>query len=289
MGAEHLTANPRSSLFRCSVHLREDLKKSTKGRESLDTFNMLLSVPPGAVAVADRLMKKLPKDSPLHNVPKEHFCQAYMKAGACLHGDLTGNNVECLHVIYNACRDKVSLLERALAAASVTCARNIQLQDVINKFKESSGGTGNANSYTPFETGVMVPFVTRAHSDAVKGAQSALPPTEGELVAPLTALVDPPGAALCPERCWMVARTPTDCRGTLGNGRSGGGHTNRVVISKLMSHEFGLVCTCGGPATSVLWCSCCAKVFGATRSDWRDYVKPWQRARATCLTRHGHM
>jgi hypothetical protein len=163
---EHIEANPRAHLWRCEVHIKEDLKRSAAGRNSIEVYERLLSVPPGSTRVAEKLFSKLAEDSPLLRIPRAHICQAYLSEGVCLHGNTTGNMVEVLHVMNDAIRDKVSPLDQMLAASATYDNRNVALQEVANLHKQCTGGTGPADHDTPFLTGTVVPFVMRQHAAA---------------------------------------------------------------------------------------------------------------------------
>ena len=108
---------PLTALWRCYRHLKADLLKKCK--KSAEILDALVKVPPGRVHSADALMEKLPASSPLHSIPKECFCQAYLRSDVCLHGNITNNMVEITNHLMAGARTQ-SLLFRAMQSAADT-------------------------------------------------------------------------------------------------------------------------------------------------------------------------
>ena len=106
---------PRTALWRCYRHLKADLLKRCK--TSAQILDALVKVPPGRVNSADTLMAKLPANSPLHSIPKEQFCQAYLPTDVCLHGNVTNNMVEITNHMMAGVRTQ-ALLFRAMQCAA---------------------------------------------------------------------------------------------------------------------------------------------------------------------------
>ena len=51
----------------------------------------MFKLPKGRMDVARVLYRRVPAGSPLRRIPKEQICQAFLPAGACLHGNTTNN------------------------------------------------------------------------------------------------------------------------------------------------------------------------------------------------------
>ena len=82
------------NIARCRRHLKERLLLTATGRESLPVYEQIILVPRTRRDIADELYRKLPKDSPLHDIPREQICDAYLPEDVHNHGVRLNNPAE---------------------------------------------------------------------------------------------------------------------------------------------------------------------------------------------------
>ena len=117
--------HPEVSLWRCYRHLKSDLLK--RCRDSLPIFEQLVKLPPGRVDAADALMEKLPSSSPLHTIPRNQYCQAYMSPEVCLHGNVTNNMVEITNHMMAPARTQENLFNSMQCVAEILKQRMVRM------------------------------------------------------------------------------------------------------------------------------------------------------------------
>ena len=81
----------------CRRHIGEGLLKTAAGRVALPVYQQLIVVPRTRREFADTLYDSLPKDSPLHDIPRHWICDAYLPDGVHNHGIRLNNPAEILN------------------------------------------------------------------------------------------------------------------------------------------------------------------------------------------------
>ena len=85
----------------CRRHIGEGLLKTRAGKASYPVYQQLIVIPRTRRDYADSLYKSLPVDSPLHDIPRDWICDAYLPDGVHNHGVRLNNPAEILNWMLN--------------------------------------------------------------------------------------------------------------------------------------------------------------------------------------------
>ena len=91
------THYPGITMAACRRHIGEGLLKTAAGRDSYAIFQQLIVVPRTRREFADSLYNQLSKDSPVHDLPREMICDAYLPDNVHNHGIRQNNPAEILN------------------------------------------------------------------------------------------------------------------------------------------------------------------------------------------------
>ena len=124
---------PGMAIARCRRHFRQRMLKHKAMHRDLEAFNEITKVTRTMRRVADRLYHKLPADSVLREVPKEHLCDAYLPEGVCSHGVKLNNPAEQFNWMLQAAgvRRQKSLLKALLSLVNTLRLRQQQLETAM--------------------------------------------------------------------------------------------------------------------------------------------------------------
>ena len=128
------------SIARCRRHLRERLVTTKIGRESLALYDKIILVPRTRKAYADELFDQLPNNSPLRDIPKEQFCDAYLPDGVDNHGVRLNNPAEIMNwMMSKGARVEESHFRTMMAVEQLLSARQASLEAEVRKEKLKQG------------------------------------------------------------------------------------------------------------------------------------------------------
>ena len=124
---------PGMAIARCRRHFRQRMLKHKAMHRDLEAFNEITRVTRTMKRVADRLYNKLPADSVLKEVPKEHLCDAFLPEGVCSHGVKLNNPAEQFNWMLQAAgvRRQKSLLKVLLSLVNTLRLRQQQLEKAL--------------------------------------------------------------------------------------------------------------------------------------------------------------
>ena len=246
--------HPQAALWRCYRHLKADLLKRCKA--SAQILDKLVKLPPGRVRVADELMAELPAHSPLHNVPREQFCQAYMADNVSLHGNITNNIVEISNHMLARARSEELLFKAMQVTAETVKHRLDELRSVMLGKKAASLDKPVIciQPEDSFHEGSVTPATQRAWEMVQVEAKDFPPPIR----------VAKGGVVTTDE--FEVHRTTAQ--------------VSRVNLSFLPNGPFLALCDCGKSSSHKLWCPCVQSIFHHSTGDWRRWLKPWRTSSA---------
>lgn len=154
------------------------------GRESAELYEKLSRLPKNRRDDAQRILNKLPPNSPLHKIPKEHLCQSFMPACSDLHGNRTNNMAEVLNKMLLQARRSDSLLDALLQTIQLLHQRHVKLYDEVCEKKRSLLGLQNAGEVTratKFPEGSVVHKVAVEHTVQSTLASKLGRPLQGSL------------------------------------------------------------------------------------------------------------
>ena len=134
------------SLARCRRHYRERLLTTAHGRRDLQVYDDIVVVPRTQRALADRLYQKLPKDSPIHEVPREHLCDAYLPEGVDSHSVKLNNSAEQWNFMSMAAREEESKFRSMQAVVGLLEARQQSLSGLVHREKAKNAPPGTSDS-----------------------------------------------------------------------------------------------------------------------------------------------
>ena len=246
--------HPRAAMWRCYRHLKADLLKRCKASALI--LDKLVKLPPGRVRAADEIMAGLPTDSPLHKVPREQFCQAYLASNVSLHGNVTNNMVEISNHMLARARTEELLFKSMQVTAETVKHRLDELRSIMLE-KKASALDKPAICISPedsFPEGCVTPATQRAW-EIVQATAKDLPP-------PVRVARD--GVVTTDE---FEVRWAAD-------------KASRVNLSYLPHGPYLALCDCGKSSSHKLWCPCVQSVFHHSTGDWRRWLKPWRSSTA---------
>ena len=137
---------PGMSVARCRRHFRERLLTTSAGRRDLDLYDQIVLVPRTQHELAERLYRKLPKDSPVHDVPREQLCDAYLPEGVHSHNVKLNNPAEQWNFMSLAAREEESKFRSMLAVVQLLEARQHCLADLVRREKAKHAPSGTLDS-----------------------------------------------------------------------------------------------------------------------------------------------
>ena len=130
---------PGMAIARCRRHFRQRMLKHKAHHRDLEAFNDITKVTRTMRRVAERLYSRLPEDSVLKEVPKEHLCDAFLPEGVCSHGVKLNNPAEQFNWMLQAAgvRRQTSLLKVLLSLVNTLRVRQQQLQKAMLAHKST--------------------------------------------------------------------------------------------------------------------------------------------------------
>lgn len=139
-------------------------------------YEKLSRLPKNRVEAALQHLKKLPENSPLLKIPKEHICQAFLPAGFDLHGNTTNNMAEVLNKMLMPARESNTLLDALLQTVRMLHVRHVHLYDEMLKLKKDGLGVHTAHAQgRPMPAGAILPRVMEEHRLQQKLAEGLMP------------------------------------------------------------------------------------------------------------------
>lgn len=128
---------------------------------------------------ANEEFKKLPPNSPLWKIPKEHICQAFWPAGFDLHGNKTNNMAEVVNKMLMPARESNTLLDALLQTVQVLHVRRVHLHEEMTKFKRDGIGVHAANAHgRQMPAGAILQRVLEEHRLLQRLAEGLMPATK---------------------------------------------------------------------------------------------------------------
>ena len=134
------------AIARCRRHFREALIKTAEGRRDLAIFDKIAVVPRTRLAVAEALYNSLPNDSPLHDIPKAHICDAYLPDGVHNHGVRTNNPAEVWNWMSMCARSETTMFRALLAVEKLLATRQEALYGDVKREKMKNAPAGTTES-----------------------------------------------------------------------------------------------------------------------------------------------
>ena len=134
----------------CRRHLLETLLRTHHA--SVETYQKLIRVPRTRQAFAETLFRELPKDSPLHDMERHYFCDAYLPEGVDNHGIRINNPAEILNSMLSKARQEDSHFRAMMAVEILLASRQTALESKVRteKLKLAPAGAPLTLTHTSF-------------------------------------------------------------------------------------------------------------------------------------------
>ena len=249
MGVQKVV-HPTSNLWRCEHHMKSELRKRCK--KSVAVYEKLLTLPFGQIQAAEALFEELPLSSPLHKIPKEQICQAYLSGS--LHGTKTNNDAEVSNHMFYEARHQKELCNSLLAALMVFKSRHELLSAKVKQLKAHANFKSSAELLQPDdhwpENTVTEPVLTEYRRVRERAK---------ELVHVEQINRDQWRVRISEE---VIHQIDLSCF------RPG---PNYRLFHKL--------CSCGKGGIRKLWCKHVQSVFNSANTSWQSWVPIWGQAK----------
>lgn len=117
-------------------------------RASVHIYQQIIHVPRTRKAYADALFKQLPSDSPLLNMPRHYFCDAYLPEGVDNHGLRLNNPAEILNWMLRQARQEDSHFRTMMAVEVLLSHRQSSLEANVKAQKLKLAPAGKPRTCT---------------------------------------------------------------------------------------------------------------------------------------------